>query len=76
MVRWRRALDEAEAFIAHMPSEAAGLLFLESGTAVQPDPTRLEAYRTHAGARRGQWPSSPEITAAMFERYSWTPRAG
>jgi hypothetical protein len=28
----------------------------------------LPAYHTHAGQRRGQWPSSPEITAAMFER--------
>jgi len=26
------------------------------------------------GKRRGQWPSSPEITAAMFERYNKKPR--
>ncbi len=27
------------------------------------------AYQTHAGRRHGQWPSSPEIATAMFERY-------
>jgi len=36
---------------------------------VQPDPDRLDEYETHAGQRRGQWPSNPEIAAAMFERY-------
>ncbi len=35
---------------------------------MQPDPTRLDSYQTHAGQRRGHWPSSPEISAAMFER--------
>lgn len=29
--------------------------------------------QTRAGQRRGQWPSSPEITAAMFERYGIKP---
>lgn len=65
----RSILDDAEAFVARMPSGKAGLLFLQSGKAVQPDPDRLESYLTHAGQRRGQWPSSPEISAAMFERY-------
>jgi hypothetical protein len=27
-------------------------------------------YQTHAGQRRGQWPTSPGISAAMFERYN------
>jgi hypothetical protein len=40
---------------------------------VQPDPDRLRDYDTHSGTRRGQWPSSPEITAAMFERYNKQP---
>jgi hypothetical protein len=36
---------------------------------IQPDPDHLEMYATHAGQRRGQWPTSPEIAAAMFEHY-------
>jgi hypothetical protein len=67
------ALDEAEAFIAKMPTSKMGLLFLEGGTVVQPDPDRLDGYPTHAGRRRGQWPGSPEIAAAMFERYNQQP---
>jgi hypothetical protein len=66
----RVALDEAEAFVARMPTEKAGLLFLSGDRVVQPDPDRLDEYQTHAGARRGHWPSSPEIAAAMLERYS------
>lgn len=66
--RLRAALDQAESFVACMPTDKLGLLFLEAGEVVQPDPRRLDAYQTHAGQRRGQWPSSPEISAAMFER--------
>ena len=69
MERLRRALDEAEAFTMKMPTEKAGLLFLKDGHVVQPDPSRLEEYHTHAGQRRGQWPTSAEISAAMLERY-------
>ena len=65
----RSILDEAEAFVTRMPSDKAGLLFLEGGNVVQPDPDRLASYATHAGQRRGQWPSSPEIAAAMLERF-------
>jgi hypothetical protein len=68
MTRLRQILEEAEAFVARMPTEKAGLLFLQAGNAVQPDPDRLETYQTHAGQRRGHWPSSPEISAAMFDR--------
>jgi hypothetical protein len=38
-----------------------------------PDPARLESYPTHAGQRRGHWPTSSEMTAAMFERYNKKP---
>ena len=68
--RLRAALDEAEAFVTRMPTEKLGLLFLQGGEVVQPDPARLATYQTHAGQRRGQWPSSSEITAAMLERYN------
>ncbi len=50
-----------------------GLLFLKDGHVVQPDPERLTDYQTHAGQRRGQWPSSAEITAAMLEHYKKPP---
>lgn len=74
-MRLRSSLDEAEAFVSRMPTEKMGLLFLKDGHVVQPDPARLPDYQTHAGQRRGQWPSSPEITAAMFERYRKPPAA-
>jgi hypothetical protein len=64
-----RALDEAEAFVTKMPTGKIGLLFLEAGHAVQPDPDRLAAYQEHRGRRQGHWPSSVEITAAMLEHY-------
>jgi hypothetical protein len=64
-----KILAEAEAFVGRMPTAKAGLLFLQDGQVVQPDPDRLTDYTTHAGQRRGHWPSSYEITAAMFQRY-------
>jgi hypothetical protein len=70
MTRVREVLEEAEAFVARMPTEKAGLLFLRAGKVVQPDPDQLESYQTHAGQRSGHWPSSPEISAAMLEHYS------
>jgi hypothetical protein len=72
--RLRAALDQAEAFVTRMPTDKLGLLFLdEDGRAVQPDPDRLDDYEPHAGQRRGQWPESPEIRAAMVERYNTQP---
>jgi hypothetical protein len=73
MRRLRQALDEADAFVVRMPTDKAGLLFLDAGNVVQPDPDRLDSYKTHSGQRRGHWPSSPEISAAMFERYNDKP---
>jgi hypothetical protein len=66
MRRLRAALSEAEQFVTVMPSDRAGLLFLRCGRPVQPDPTMLDACATHAPQRRGHWPSSPDITAAML----------
>ncbi|MGC8494960.1 MAG: hypothetical protein ACP5SH_24840 [Syntrophobacteraceae bacterium] len=71
--RLRAMLDEAEAFVSRMPTEKAGLLFLKGGKVVQPDPDHLEDCTTHAGQRRGHWPSSSEISSAMFERYKKSP---
>jgi hypothetical protein len=69
MQRLRQALDEADAFVRRMPTDQIGVLFLKDGKPVQPDPDQLDAYATHVGARRGHWPSSPEIGSAMLERY-------
>jgi hypothetical protein len=66
----RAILDDAEAFVSQMPSGKAGLLFLDGAKVVQPEPGRLVDYQTHAGQRHGQWPSNPEISDAMFERYA------
>ncbi len=68
MRRLRAALDDARRFVAAMPSDKAGLLFLRDGRPVQADPTALPSYATHAPRRRGHWPSSPDITAAMLAR--------
>lgn len=67
--RLRAALDQAEAFVLRMPTEKMGLLFLKNGKVVQPDPDRLGDYQTHAGRRRGQWPTSAEISSAMLDHY-------
>jgi hypothetical protein len=69
MQQLRRALDEADNFVTRMPTDKAGLLFLKAGQVVQPDPDHLADYTTHAGARRGHWPSSSQIGTAMLERY-------
>lgn len=61
--------EDAERFISRLPSDAVGVLFLENGQAVQPDLEVLEKYQRHAGAPGGVWPSSPEISTAMLERY-------
>jgi hypothetical protein len=72
-LRLRSALDEAETFVIRMPTDKMGVLFLKDGQVLQPDPGRLTDYQTHAGQRRGHWPSSAEITAAMFEHYKKPP---
>jgi hypothetical protein len=68
MQRYWTILNEAEAFIAQMPTDLVGLLFLRQGRPVQPDPSRLHQYETHAGVRRGHWPGSAEIGSAMLDR--------
>jgi hypothetical protein len=73
MTRFREILSEAETFVARMPTDKAGLLFLKDAHIVQPDPDRLEEYQTHSGKKRGHWPSSPEIAAAMWEHYNKKP---
>jgi hypothetical protein len=73
LTKLRAALDVAEAFVSRMPTEKLGLLFLQAGKVVQPDPDRLQDYQTHAGQTRGHWPTSADITTAMLERYNKKP---
>jgi hypothetical protein len=73
MTRFRQILSEAEGFVTRMPTDRVGLLFLKDGHVLQPDPERLDDYQIHAGQRRGHWPTSVEISAAMVERYSKPP---
>jgi hypothetical protein len=74
MTRFREILGEAESFVTRMPTDKVGLLFLQEGHVVEPDPDRLDEYQTHAGKQRGHWPSNAEISAAMLEHYERTPR--
>lgn len=67
--RLRALLDEAADFVSRMPTEKIGFLFLKDGKVGQPDPAHLNDYPTHAGQRRGHWPTSMEISAAMLEYY-------
>jgi hypothetical protein len=70
----RTALDAADAFVRTMPAGTEGLLFLDAGGGpVQPDPAQLDRYTKHGGQERGHWPSSPEISRAMVERYRQQP---
>ncbi len=67
--RIRRMIEDAESFIAMLPSDAVGVIFLDGETPVQPDLNALDKYQSKPGAPRGLWPSSPEISHAMLERY-------
>ena len=72
----RTALNEADAFVRTMPAGAEGLLFLRpDGQPVLPDPTQLDSYTVHGGQQRGHWPTSPEISRAMMERYNQQPKS-
>jgi hypothetical protein len=63
-------IEDAERFISRIPSDAVGFVFLAGEIPVQPDLDSLERYQRHAGALGGVWPSSPEISSAMLERYN------
>ena len=68
--RIRRMIEAAEDFINRLPSSAVGVVFLDGDTPVQPDLTALDRYRRNPGARKGVWPSSPDIATAMLDRYA------
>ncbi len=51
--RIRRMIEDAENFIARLPSDAVGVVFLDGDKPVQPDLTMLEKYQRNPGAPRG-----------------------
>ncbi len=67
--RIRSMIEDAESFIAKLPSDAVGVIFMDGEKPVQPDVNALNKYQRNPGAVRGFWPSSPEISRAMLERY-------
>ena len=68
--RIRSMIVDAEKFVAMLPSDAVGVIFMAGENPVQPDVNTLDKYRRNPGAPRGVWPSSQEITRAMFESCS------
>jgi hypothetical protein len=71
--RIRTMIEDAERFVSRIPSDAVGVVFLDTGKAVQPDFGALAKYQRQAGSRGGVWPSSPQISSAMVERYNTKP---
>jgi hypothetical protein len=67
--RIRDMLAEAGTFIAALPSDAVGVVFMDGDRPVQPDVTALDKYQRNPGAPRGAWPSSAAIESAMLERH-------
>jgi Nucleotidyl transferase AbiEii toxin, Type IV TA system len=67
--RIRNMLEEAGVFISRLPSDAVGFVYLDGDKPVQPIPDALHKYSRRAGARRGFWPSSLEISSAMLDHY-------
>jgi hypothetical protein len=67
--RIRSMIEDAESFIATLPSDAVGVIFMDGDKPVQPDVKTLDKYQRNPGASSGLWPSSPDITRAMLERY-------
>jgi hypothetical protein len=67
--RIRSMIEDAESFIAKLPSDAVGVIFVDGEKPVQPDANALDKYERNPGAVRDFWPSSPEISRAMLERH-------
>jgi len=67
--RIRGMIEDAGVFIARLPSDAIGVIFMDGEKPAQPDVNALDKYRRNPGAPRGFWPSSPDISHAMLERY-------
>jgi hypothetical protein len=66
--RIRGMIEHAEGFIAKLPSDAVGVIFMDGNKPVQPDLAALGRYQRNPGAPSGLWPSSPDTMHAMVER--------
>ena len=67
--RIRSMIEDAESFIAKLPSDAVGVIFMDGEKPVQPNVNTLDKYQRNPGAPSGLWPSSADITHAMLDRY-------
>ena len=67
--RIRSMIESAESFIATLPSDAVGVVFLDDDKPVQPDVHALNGYTWNPGAPAGVWPTSSGIGRAMLQRY-------
>ena len=67
--RIRSMIEDAERFIANLPSDAVGVVFLDGDKPVQPNVNALDGYQRNPGAPAGVWPTSPDIGRTMLERY-------
>jgi hypothetical protein len=68
-LRIRAMIEQAEEFVGRVAGEDVGFVFLDGDKAVQPEPGQIGRYRRHGGSRGGIWPSSPEISRSMLDRY-------
>jgi hypothetical protein len=71
--RVRAMIEAAEAFLARLPSDAVGYVFMDGERAVQPDLQALGKYSRNPGAIRGFWPSSPSLSTAMLQHHGKLP---
>jgi hypothetical protein len=66
--RIRSMIEDAESFIARLPSDAVGVIFMDGEKPVQPDVNALDKYQRNLGAVR-LLAVVPEIWRAMLARY-------
>jgi len=62
-------IEDAENFIAKLPSDAVGVIIMDGEKPVQPDVNALDKYRRNPGAPASFRPSSLDIAHAMLESY-------
>jgi hypothetical protein len=72
--RIRGMSEDAKRFVQRIPSDAVGFVFLDGVKPVQPNLESLGKYQRHAGELGGVWPTSPQISTAMLERYKQNPK--
>lgn len=61
--RLKFALADAQDYVARVPSEACGFVYLDGDRIVQPDPDRLSDYERRPASVGGVWPVVPGMLA-------------